>query len=196
MGNGIVHDDSGMAVDVAMDVQGGEASIERQNDQIAGTTGEFSASFRGLTRYASMLTPPGADLLPKDYFSQGPTARSESPFAVQPFTTSLHPPPPSVGLLQPVSTPGLEGDGRGIDSPGIPSENLGAVQGARNTHGCVDGIKKETSPLCRALFTRFCPHRPHCNSIPKLVLSEHPSANGERSMWSMCQSCGSCERVG
>ncbi|EIW70753.1 hypothetical protein M231_02593 [Tremella mesenterica] len=37
-------------------------------------------------------------------------------------------------------------------------------------------------------------HGPGCQSIPKLVLSQYPDPNtGEKTMWSLCESCGACE---
>jgi hypothetical protein len=40
-------------------------------------------------------------------------------------------------------------------------------------------------------------HGPQCKSIPKLVMSEHADPiTGQRSMWTVCGDCGSCERAG
>ncbi|TYJ56992.1 hypothetical protein B9479_002271 [Cryptococcus floricola] len=38
-------------------------------------------------------------------------------------------------------------------------------------------------------------HGPWCKSIPKLIMSEYPGANGKRSMWTVCSDCGACEQT-
>lgn len=167
IGNGIArYEDSGMMMMVENGTDS-DAFVVRDGDGNGNGNGnemdvDMSSGNIGVQR--------GREL--PDYFSHPiSTYKSESPLAVQPFTTTLRPIEHKVGLLQP-ATP-MEGDGRGFESPGLEKEGLRAVQEARNVHGA------------------------HCSTIPKLVLSEHPDPKtGERSMWSMCQSCGSCERVG
>lgn len=148
IGNGIERiDDSGMMI-----------------DGVAAQSGDGNGMDVDMAMGGGGMDQRGRDVASTpDYFSH--------PLSVQAFTTTLHPPEPKVGLLQP-QTP-LEGDGRGFNSPGLERDGLRAVQEARNVHG------------------------PQCSTIPQLRLSEHPDAKtGERSMWSVCQSCGSCERVG
>lgn len=37
---------------------------------------------------------------------------------------------------------------------------------------------------------------PQCSTIPKLMLSDHADPiTGKRSMWTFCESCGSCDMV-
>ncbi|WVQ72605.1 hypothetical protein IAR50_002163 [Cryptococcus sp. DSM 104548] len=38
-------------------------------------------------------------------------------------------------------------------------------------------------------------HGPWCKSIPKLIMSEYPGADGKRSMWTVCSDCGACEQT-
>lgn len=38
-------------------------------------------------------------------------------------------------------------------------------------------------------------HGPQCTSIPKLHMSDYPDSTGSRSLWSICQDCGACERA-
>lgn len=39
-------------------------------------------------------------------------------------------------------------------------------------------------------------HGPQCKSIPKLMLSQYADpATGEKSLWTVCGDCGSCERA-
>lgn len=38
--------------------------------------------------------------------------------------------------------------------------------------------------------------RPQCSTIPRLMLSDHADpVTGKRSMWTFCDSCGSCDMV-
>ncbi|WOO76616.1 uncharacterized protein LOC62_01G000242 [Vanrija pseudolonga] len=63
--------------------------------------------------------------------------------------------------------PGLMQPSQGFALP----EDASAIERARNAHG------------------------PHCTSIPKLRMSDYPDASGHRSLWSVCQDCGACERA-
>lgn len=93
--------------------------------------------------------------------------RSTSPLSVQPFSSGLRGPATNSALAT--------GARSGVFQPTI-SAPLGAnateVERARAVHG------------------------PQCKSIPKLKMSDYPDpATGERSMWTVCGDCGSCERA-
>ncbi|WVN88226.1 uncharacterized protein L203_103427 [Cryptococcus depauperatus CBS 7841] len=38
-------------------------------------------------------------------------------------------------------------------------------------------------------------HGPWCKSIPRLIMSKYPDINGKRSMWTVCEDCGACEKT-
>lgn len=92
-------------------------------------------------------------------------------FSAQPFSMDLQPPKATIGLMQPsFSNRGTPMDGCVTMGDSSNLDVAEDVAKARNVHG------------------------PHCQTIPKLVLSDYPDpTTGQRSMWTMCSSCGSVE---
>ena len=90
-----------------------------------------------------------------------------------PHHFSHNPPKPSPWSAQPFSTTLRSPPARGLLQPSVSGplgENATDVERARAQHG------------------------PGCQTIPKLVLSQYPDpVTGEKTMWTVCESCGACE---
>lgn len=85
-------------------------------------------------------------------------------------------------------------------TPYPPYSNFGQTasygNGAANTGLMQPSNGMALGPDASAVDRARNAHGPHCTSIPKLRMSDYPDAvTGQRSLWSVCQDCGACERT-
>lgn len=218
-GNGASNTGAAGGMDVEMEIQEGQAQTSAVPDYFnrsiaplpGAATGEATATRRtstyslcgnntnpNITTMSLPSTPATTNDPPYDgsgmqidgqmFTVQQQRMLKESGIGVQAFSTDLQPPPTRVGLMQPF-VHSQDGAG-GMVTDGVAGE----VMKARSAHGYAHFPSNTSCDVLTVYYQFF--RRPHCKTIPRLVLSDHPDPNtGKRSMWTMCSNCGSVEMV-